>query len=201
MFPHGDAHVVSSAQGMRGDPPNLRWFGESAGERLRSASRTRSRRRHPAHRRERPDRPPHARAAGDGARARRPKVGRQYLLPTFNPLDDGVGNRGGCEFAPSPCSRGRLRAFDAPSGVWVSALTDTVRAWHVERGTAGGGFTGWVDAQGRVVLATSRLASRSAAWRTRSRSRTGGSPATRPRRRVRAAGRATSWSARRSRRE
>jgi AraC-like DNA-binding protein len=34
MFPHGDAHVVSSAQGMRGDPPNLRWFGESAVERL-----------------------------------------------------------------------------------------------------------------------------------------------------------------------
>jgi AraC-like DNA-binding protein len=34
MFPHGDAHVVSSAQGMRGDPPNLRWFGESALERL-----------------------------------------------------------------------------------------------------------------------------------------------------------------------
>ena len=34
MFPHGDAHVVSSAQGMRGDPPNLRWFAESAMERL-----------------------------------------------------------------------------------------------------------------------------------------------------------------------
>ena len=29
MFPHGDAHVVSSAPGMRGDPPDLRWFGES----------------------------------------------------------------------------------------------------------------------------------------------------------------------------
>jgi AraC-like DNA-binding protein len=30
MFPHGDAHVVSSASGMRGDPPDLRWFRESA---------------------------------------------------------------------------------------------------------------------------------------------------------------------------
>jgi hypothetical protein len=33
----------------------------------------------------------------------------------------------------------------------VSALTDTVRAWRVEPEEAGGGFTGWVDAQGRVV--------------------------------------------------
>jgi AraC-like DNA-binding protein len=34
LFPHGDAHVVSSAPGMRGEPPNLRWFGESAASRL-----------------------------------------------------------------------------------------------------------------------------------------------------------------------
>ena len=34
MFPHGDAHVVSSAQGMRGEPPDLRWFGESATKHL-----------------------------------------------------------------------------------------------------------------------------------------------------------------------
>jgi len=33
MFPHGDPHVVSSSPGMRGDPPNLRWFADStAGE-------------------------------------------------------------------------------------------------------------------------------------------------------------------------
>jgi AraC-like DNA-binding protein len=29
MFPHGDAHVVSSAPGMRGEPPDLRFFRES----------------------------------------------------------------------------------------------------------------------------------------------------------------------------
>jgi len=34
LFPHGDAHVMSSAQGMRGEPPSLRWYGESAMERL-----------------------------------------------------------------------------------------------------------------------------------------------------------------------
>jgi AraC-like DNA-binding protein len=29
MFPHGDAHVVSSAPGLRGDAPDLRWFRRS----------------------------------------------------------------------------------------------------------------------------------------------------------------------------
>ena len=34
MFPHGDAHVVSSAPGMRGDAPDLRWFARSANDQL-----------------------------------------------------------------------------------------------------------------------------------------------------------------------
>jgi AraC-like DNA-binding protein len=34
LFPHGDAHVVSSAPGMRGDPPDLGWFGASAMDQL-----------------------------------------------------------------------------------------------------------------------------------------------------------------------
>lgn len=34
MFPHGDAHVVSSASRMRGDPADLRWFGGAAKGRL-----------------------------------------------------------------------------------------------------------------------------------------------------------------------
>jgi AraC-like DNA-binding protein len=34
MFPHGDAHVVSSAPKMRGDPADIRWFGEATKERL-----------------------------------------------------------------------------------------------------------------------------------------------------------------------
>jgi AraC-like DNA-binding protein len=34
MFPQGDAHVISSAQGARGDPPDMRWFGESTTEQL-----------------------------------------------------------------------------------------------------------------------------------------------------------------------
>jgi AraC-like DNA-binding protein len=34
MFPHGDAHVVSSAPGMRSDPPDLRLFNESTIDQL-----------------------------------------------------------------------------------------------------------------------------------------------------------------------
>ena len=34
MFPQGDAHVVSSASGMRGDAPDLRLFRETAKEQL-----------------------------------------------------------------------------------------------------------------------------------------------------------------------
>lgn len=34
MFPHGDAHVVSSAPGMRGDAPDRRWFNELTTDQL-----------------------------------------------------------------------------------------------------------------------------------------------------------------------
>ena len=33
MFPHGDAHVVSSAPGMRGNP-DLSWFSNAEGDQL-----------------------------------------------------------------------------------------------------------------------------------------------------------------------
>lgn len=38
-----------------------------------------------------------------------------------------------------------------PSGGWVAAHRDTVRAWRIEGGPAG--LSAWVDAQGRVVAA------------------------------------------------
>ena len=80
-----------------------------------------------------------------------PKVGRQYLLPTFNPSTMASGTirlriRAESLFTVADSAR-----MDTASGVWVSALTDTVRAWRVEPEEASGGFSGWVDAQGRVV--------------------------------------------------
>jgi hypothetical protein len=41
--------------------------------------------------------------------------------------------------------------FDQDKGEWVGVLTDTVRAWRVETPGTTGGFSGWIDAQGRVV--------------------------------------------------
>jgi transglutaminase-like putative cysteine protease len=49
-------------------------------------------------------------------------------------------------------------AFDAGARRWVGARPDTVRAWRLSTATEGAsGFTGWVDEQGRVVLATQVL--------------------------------------------
>lgn len=83
-----------------------------------------------------------------------PKVGRTYTLPTFDPST-----------MEQRSSRLRIRAeslftvidsaaFDQARGVWVSALTDTIRAWRLEPAAEGTGFSGWVDAQGRVVQTT-----------------------------------------------
>ncbi len=50
--------------------------------------------------------------------------------------------------------------FDAAAGRWRGALPDTVRAWrlaNVDTSAGRGGFSGWVDEQGRVVLATQVL--------------------------------------------
>jgi hypothetical protein len=80
-----------------------------------------------------------------------PKVGRQYLLPTFNPSTMASGTVRLRIRAESLFTLVDSATFDTPSGVWVSALTDTVRAWRVEPEETGSGFTGWVDAQGRVV--------------------------------------------------
>lgn len=83
-----------------------------------------------------------------------PKVGKAFTLPTFDPTT----------MAERPM-RLRIAAeslfvvvdsakFDQAKGEWVSALTDTVRAWQVEPDDATGtSFRGWVDAQGRVVTA------------------------------------------------
>jgi hypothetical protein len=87
-----------------------------------------------------------------------PKVGRTYALPMFNPSTMQRGEMTLAIRAESVFTLVDSAAFDADKGEWVSALTDTVRAWRVETAPAGAGssgatgaFSGWVDAQGRVV--------------------------------------------------
>jgi hypothetical protein len=87
-----------------------------------------------------------------------PKVGRKYTLPMFNPTTLSPGVMTLAIRAESLFTLVDSAAFDPGRGEWVSALTDTVRAWRVETIAEGsgttGGFSGWVDAQGRVVQST-----------------------------------------------
>lgn len=84
-----------------------------------------------------------------------PKVGRTVAVPSFDPStlrSRDVLLRFDAESLFTLVDSAR---FDAAADRFVPALTDTVRAWRlVPNDTATGGFTGWVDAQGRVVMAT-----------------------------------------------
>jgi hypothetical protein len=87
-----------------------------------------------------------------------PKVGRKYSLPMFSPTTMSRGEMTLEIRAESLFTLVDSAAFDKDKGEWVGVLTDTVRAWRVattsEGPGAAGGFSGWVDAQGRVVQST-----------------------------------------------
>ncbi len=80
-----------------------------------------------------------------------PETGKTYRLPTFDPQKMQSRDVALTVTAESLFVVDDSARFDAAAKVWTSALRDTVRAWHVV--SEGGGFDGWVDAQGRVVLA------------------------------------------------
>jgi hypothetical protein len=85
----------------------------------------------------------------------RPKVGKSYVLPVFDPTaaatkDIRIEVQAESLFVVNDSS-----VFDSTSGRWVGVLPDTIRAWQI--GAPGGsGIGGWVDAQGRIV-ATSQM--------------------------------------------
>jgi len=79
-----------------------------------------------------------------------PRVGRTYTLPTFDPTTMAERPMALAIRAESLFTVVDSARLDQTRGEWVSALTDTVRAWRVEPAN-GSGFSGWVDAQGRVV--------------------------------------------------
>ena len=88
----------------------------------------------------------------------RPKVGKSYTLPVFDPasmaaMDIRVAVKAESVFVLQDSS-----VIDPASGRWHGARPDTVRAWRLAAaGSSTGGFSGWVDEQGRVVLATQPL--------------------------------------------
>jgi hypothetical protein len=83
-----------------------------------------------------------------------PKVGRTLTLPSFDPSTMTQQTVKLVFRAESLFTVIDSAAFDTTTAQWTSALTDTVRAWRLEPEQAGSGFTGWVDAQGRVVQAS-----------------------------------------------
>ena len=79
-----------------------------------------------------------------------PEVGREYVLPIFDPASMGSRDvrldiRAESLFVLVDSAR-----VDPVARRWVPALTDTVRAWQVAA-LDGNGFSGWVDAHGRIV--------------------------------------------------
>lgn len=83
----------------------------------------------------------------------KPRVGKSYVLPLFDPASLGPKDvrlevRAESLFVVNDSS-----VFDSTAGQWRGVLPDTVRAWEIvsESGT---GVGGWVDAQGRLVASS-----------------------------------------------
>ena len=79
-----------------------------------------------------------------------PRVGNRYSLPIFDPASMGAREMQLAIRAESLFVVVDSAKVDRAEGHWTPALRDTVRAWQVAADD-GSGFSGWVDAQGRVV--------------------------------------------------
>jgi len=83
----------------------------------------------------------------------RPKLGKHYVFPVFDPStmtprDVGLDVRAESLFVVNDSA-----VFDSSAARWRGVLPDTIRAWQVVAETAGG-FSGWIDEQGRIVETT-----------------------------------------------
>ena len=89
----------------------------------------------------------------------RPKKGARVTLPVFDPMTLAPRQMQVSIDAESVFVVQDSSVFDAQSSRWTGARPDTVRAWRFATDTAksASGFRGWVDAQGRLVLATQLL--------------------------------------------
>ncbi len=91
----------------------------------------------------------------------RPKVGKSYTLPIFDPGSMAPKDMQIAVEAESVFVVEDSSIFDPGAARWKGALPDTVRAWKLATKSNGaspaGGFAGWVDEQGRVVRATQLL--------------------------------------------
>ncbi|HEV7990453.1 MAG TPA: transglutaminase domain-containing protein [Gemmatimonadaceae bacterium] len=89
----------------------------------------------------------------------RPKVGATVSLPVFDPIAMAAREVKVSVQAESVFVLQDSSVFDQARARWLGARPDTVRAWRLATVSANGstGFGGWVDEQGRIVLATQVL--------------------------------------------
>jgi len=83
----------------------------------------------------------------------RPKVGKHYVLPVFDPATMSSRDVGFDVGAESLFVVNDSAVFDSSTARWRGVLPDTIRAWQVAAQTAGG-FSGWIDELGRIVATT-----------------------------------------------
>lgn len=84
---------------------------------------------------------------------RDPEVGKTVTIASFDPATMAAKDLTLRFAAESLFSVVDSARYDSTARLFVPALIDTVRAWQLVP-TEGQGFSGWVDAQGRVVEAT-----------------------------------------------
>jgi transglutaminase-like putative cysteine protease len=88
----------------------------------------------------------------------KPKAGRSYTLPVFDPIAMVPKEMSIAVEAESVFVVEDSSTFDRATKRWTGLRPDTVRAWRLNAGTGGtSGFSGWVDEQGRLVVADQLL--------------------------------------------
>lgn len=83
-----------------------------------------------------------------------PKVGRTVTLASFDPRTMSPADVRFRIAAESLFVVIDSASFNADSGRYIAAHSDTVRAWKLEPAEEEGAFSGWVDANGSVVATT-----------------------------------------------
>jgi len=83
----------------------------------------------------------------------KPKVGKSYVLPVFDPSTLASRDVRMDVEAESLFVVNDSSVFDSTSGRWNPVLPDTVRAWQIVA-QSGAGVGGWVDEQGRLIASS-----------------------------------------------
>jgi Transglutaminase-like superfamily len=93
----------------------------------------------------------------------KPTVGKDYVLPVFDPASMAARDVTFAVRAESLFVVNDSSVFDSTTGRWRGARPDTIKAWQVmtvagSEGRAGApgatGFSGWIDEQGRILSTT-----------------------------------------------